>query len=88
MSSQKLRTIVITGSTQGIGFHSALGLATLGDRVLITGRNTERGVTAAIKIRALSNNPHVTFVEGDLSSIGGVDKLAENIFRETRSIDV
>ena len=88
MASKKLRTIVITGGTQGIGFHSALGLATLGARVLITGRNMERGITAAMKIRSLSNNPHITFVDGDLSSIGGVDKLAASIFQQTRSIDV
>jgi len=43
---------------------------------------------AAARIRTLSNNPQVSFVPGDLSSIDGVDKLASSIFRETRSIDV
>jgi len=44
--SQAGRTVVITGGTGGIGFHSALGIARSGARVIITGRNAERGEAA------------------------------------------
>ena len=35
--------IVITGETGGIGYQTALGIAQTGARVIITGRNRERG---------------------------------------------
>ncbi|MFT5680254.1 MAG: NAD(P)-dependent dehydrogenase (short-subunit alcohol dehydrogenase family) [Myxococcota bacterium] len=51
MDSQNNRTIVITGATGGIGFQSALGLARTGARVIVTGRNQERGEAARQRIR-------------------------------------
>ncbi len=40
------RSIVITGGTGGIGLQSAIGLAKIGARILVTGRNQERGKSA------------------------------------------
>ena len=50
MNEQEGRTVVITGGTGGIGFQSALGIARTGARVLITGRNRERGESAPQRI--------------------------------------
>ena len=88
MPASQDRTILITGATGGIGFYSALGLAKTGARVLITGRNRERGEAAAARIRDESDNRDVVFVQGDVSSIDGIDDLALEVLTRANTIDV
>ena len=88
MSSSQDRTILITGATGGIGLQSAQGLAKTGARLLITGRNPERGEAAVQEIRDRTGNPNVVFVQGDLSSIGGIDRLAREVLTKANTIDV
>ena len=82
------RTIVITGGTGGIGLQSAIGLAKTGARILVTGRNQERGKSAAQRIQSETNNPNIVFVQGDVSSMASVDQLASALRNETKKIDV
>ena len=82
------RTIVITGGTGGIGLQSAIGLAKTGARILITGRNQERGNLAAERIQNETNNANIVFVQGDVSSMASVDQLATAIRAKTKKIDV
>ena len=64
------RTVLITGGTSGIGKATALGLASLGARVLITGRDTRRTEDTAREIQASGGTVEV-FV-ADLSvAVGG-----------------
>jgi len=82
------RTIVITGGTGGIGFQSALGVArNQNTRVVITGRNVERGEAARQHIVKETDNPHVEFVAGDVSSISGVDALAKELLERVSDGD-
>jgi NAD(P)-dependent dehydrogenase (short-subunit alcohol dehydrogenase family) len=53
------KTVVVTGGTGGIGKATAVGLARLGARVAITGRDITRAEAAAADIRAASNNAAV-----------------------------
>jgi len=53
------KVVLITGGTEGIGKATAIGLATLGARVGITGRDRARTAQAAADIRATSGNPAV-----------------------------
>ena len=53
------KTVLITGGTGGIGKATAVGLARLGARVGITGRDIARAEAAAADIRAASNNDAV-----------------------------
>lgn len=87
--SQSGRTIVITGGTGGIGFQSALGIARTGARVVVTGRNRERGEEARQRIIQEAGNPQVDLVIGDVSSLAGVDALARELLeRVDCKIDV
>ena len=53
------RTVLVTGGTSGIGKATAIGLAALGARVVITGRDLRRAEAAADDIRAATDNPNV-----------------------------
>ncbi|MEU4291430.1 SDR family oxidoreductase [Kribbella sp. NPDC026596] len=80
------RTVVVTGATGGIGRATALGLAALGARVAITGRDPERAETAAGEIRAAGGQADVFMA--DLSSQAEVRRLADELLRDLPRIDV
>ena len=82
------RTIVITGGTGGIGYQSALGVAQTGARVIITGRDRERGATARRRLIEATGNGAIEVVIGDVSSIAGVDALARKLLDRVERIDV
>lgn len=62
------RTALITGSTGGLGVAVAQSLAAAGARVVVSGRNTDRGEAVVAGIRAARGD--AVFVEADL---GGGD---------------
>jgi NAD(P)-dependent dehydrogenase (short-subunit alcohol dehydrogenase family) len=53
------KTVLVTGGTGGIGLAAATGLATMGARVGITGRDRDRAMLAATAITRESGNPAV-----------------------------
>ena len=65
------KTAVVSGSTGGIGYSTALTLAGLGARVVITGRTAERVDAAVKKIATDSGTKEATGVHGDLTSAEG-----------------
>ena len=81
------RTVLVTGGTGGIGRATAQGLAGMGARVAITGRDACRAETAAREIRAASG-AHVDVFVGDLSSQSDVRRLAAEALERLPRIDV
>lgn len=88
MNHKKERTIVITGGTGGIGFQSALGIAKSDTRILITGRNRQRGTAAVQRLIDETGNDRVELVIGDVSSVKGIKALAHALAERVRHIDV
>lgn len=81
------RTVLVTGGTAGIGSATALGLATMGAHLAITGRDQERTEGAAREIRAAGGGQVDVFV-ADLSSQSEVRRLAEEVLQSLSRIDV
>lgn len=71
------RTCLVTGSTSGIGQETAIGLARAGAHVVIAGRSAERAEAARSDVIRRSGNERVDVLLADLSSLGGVRKLAD-----------
>ena len=73
------QTVLITGGTGGIGRATATGLAAMGARVGITGRDIARTRAVAAKIAAASGNPAVDPFPADMSSQAEVRRLAGEV---------
>jgi NAD(P)-dependent dehydrogenase (short-subunit alcohol dehydrogenase family) len=71
------KTAVVSGSTAGIGYAAAAGLARQGAHVVVTGRTQER-VDAAVR-RIEHENGNVHGVACDLTSAAGVEKLVRAV---------
>jgi NAD(P)-dependent dehydrogenase (short-subunit alcohol dehydrogenase family) len=82
------KVALITGGTGGIGKATAIGLATMGARVGITGRDLARAEQAASDIRTASANPAVDAFAADLASQTEVHRLAVAILAAYPRLDV
>jgi retinol dehydrogenase-14 len=82
------RTALITGGTGGIGKATAIGLARLGARVGIVGRDAARAEAAAADIRSASGNEAVDAFIADVSSQAEVRRLAAEVLAAYPRLDV
>ena len=74
---------LVTGGTSGIGFATARSFMTEGAYVFITGR---RAPELAAAVKEIGSN--VTGVQGDVSNLGDLDRLFEQIKREKGKLDI
>jgi NAD(P)-dependent dehydrogenase (short-subunit alcohol dehydrogenase family) len=81
------KTILITGSTDGVGRYVAAKLAAAGAKVLIHGRDRDRAKTLADEIRR-QGHVEPTFYQADLSSLSGTRQLAEAVLADHKRLDV
>jgi retinol dehydrogenase 14 len=82
------KVVLVTGGTGGIGKATAIGLAALGARVGITGRDLGRAEQAAVEIRTRSGNPAVDPFAAEMSSQAEVRRLAVAVLDAYPRLDV
>ena len=82
------KTVLITGGTGGIGKATAIGLASLGARVGIVGRDATRAEAAAADIRSTSGNDAVDVFVADVSAQSEVRRLAAEVLEAYPRLDV
>lgn len=82
------KTVLITGASGGIGKAAAIGLASMGARVGITGRDRVRAERAATDIREESGNPAVDVFVADLSSQAEVRRMSGEVLAAYPRLDV
>jgi len=73
------KTVLITGSTDGVGKLVAQRLAKAGAHVLLHGRNREKGQRTLAEIRAATGSDRLEFHLADLASLIEVRGLAEMV---------
>ncbi|PAY06055.1 3-oxoacyl-ACP reductase [Bradyrhizobium sp. UFLA03-84] len=81
------KTVLITGSTDGVGRYVAMKLASAGARVLIHGRDTKRAQVLADEIKRVSGREPM-FYQADLSSLADVREFAQLVLDDQERLDV
>jgi NAD(P)-dependent dehydrogenase (short-subunit alcohol dehydrogenase family) len=80
------KTVLITGSTDGVGRVVARRLGEAGARVLVHGRDTARGAQVVADIER--SGGAATFLKADLSGLAEVRRLANAVQDATNRLDI
>lgn len=82
------KTILITGSTDGIGLETAKRLAAEGRTLLLHGRNAEKLEAARREVVSFAGVGHIETYVADLSRISDVSALSNEIGERHTKLDV
>src|ERR1700722_7567224 len=80
------QTALITGSTDGVGRLVASKLAAAGARVLVHGRDRDRGAQVISDIRQAGGNAELLIA--DLASLAEVRRLADAVLQTTDRLGI
>jgi NAD(P)-dependent dehydrogenase (short-subunit alcohol dehydrogenase family) len=88
MGAMTGKVVVITGGNAGIGKEAAVGLASLGARVVITSRNEARGRVALQEIHSRSGNDSVEVMALDLARFRSIRSFVADVLDRFDHVDV
>ncbi len=82
------KTILITGSTDGIGLETAKALSSAGHSILLHGRSEHKLAAAKAALEAIPDHGSVESYVADLSDMAAVEALATAVAALHKRIDV
>ncbi len=82
------RTILITGSTDGIGKQTAFRLAQLGNQIIMHGRNTSKGHELRDALRKGTRNNKIEYINADLTSFSDIEGMVEILVNKKMVPDI
>ncbi len=74
-----MKNALVTGGTDGVGKEVARGLARAGHRVVLVGRDADKGARVEREIREMTGNAEVQFLQADLSLVREANRLTDEI---------
>ena len=83
-----MKTILITGSTDGIGKLVAIKLAKEGHEIYLHGRSPEKLATVVSEIKEETKNENIKGFVADFSDLDAVKQMSNQIKKESSKIDV
>ena len=83
-----MKTVLVTGSTDGIGKQTALELAHEGYRVIVHGRDHSKLKATIEEIRDRSKNEEVEGVLGDFASLRDVSRISAELCSRLEGLNV
>ena len=81
------KTVLVTGSTDGLGRELALALAAEGAHVIVHGRNAERGAAVVREITAAGKGS-ARFIAADFASLAAVGEFADTVAADYPKLDL
>ena len=81
-------TVLVTGGTAGIGLEVARALAEGGARVVVTGRDEQRGAATVDDLRRRAGHDEIEFISVDQETVGGNQGLAARLDERLDRLDV
>jgi NAD(P)-dependent dehydrogenase (short-subunit alcohol dehydrogenase family) len=81
------KTVLVTGSSDGLGREVAIRLGKMGARVLVHGRDRHRGEEVVARIRA-DGNKEATFYQADFASLTAVRGLASAVLKDNQRLHI
>ena len=88
MTSQKGKIAIVTGANTGLGYETALGLASKGSKVIMACRNKDKAEKAMADIRKEVSNADLKFIELDLNSLKSVRAFAKAYSEKHDQLDL
>lgn len=82
------KTAVVTGATGGLGYETARMLAQHGARVILAGRNADKGRKAVSEIRSGAGQADIQFELVDLGSLASVAAFSNRLTSAGNPIDI
>ncbi|WP_101760566.1 SDR family NAD(P)-dependent oxidoreductase [Oceanicoccus sp. KOV_DT_Chl] len=86
-STMQDKVVVITGANSGIGLYTAIGVAKLGAKVIITARDEEKGRKALVDIKQLAG-VDAELLLLDLASFASIKQCAADFLAKHSKLDV
>ena len=83
-----IKTIFITGATDGLGKEVARRLAEQGQHVLLHGRDPAKGKAMLAELQEATSNPTLEYFNADLSSLAEVRQMAAELLESQDRLDV
>lgn len=88
MNDLENRTIMVTGSTSGMGKYMAVELARRGATLLLHGREHTKLAKVVVDIRTKTGNERLRTYTANFASLRQVDEMASNILKQEPRLDV
>ncbi len=82
------KSILITGSTDGIGKLAATKLAQAGHQVYVHGRNTEKLELTIEEIKEVTKNQNINGYLADLSDLSSIKRFVDQVSSDLDTLDV
>ncbi len=83
-----MKTILVTGSTDGIGKEIAFELASMGHHVIMHGKRESFGRQLAEEMKKITGNENIDYLNADLSDFKDIDNLVNTIKNRYEKLDV
>jgi NAD(P)-dependent dehydrogenase (short-subunit alcohol dehydrogenase family) len=80
--------IIVTGATDGVGLETARELAKHNPKLVLVGRNIEKGLRVVEELKKESGNKEIEFFAADLSSQSDIRDFANNFQAKYDRLDV
>jgi NAD(P)-dependent dehydrogenase (short-subunit alcohol dehydrogenase family) len=85
---QKGRLAVVTGANNGIGFHTTLGLAKVGYKVIMACRNRDKAESAKSKIMQVIPDAELEIQQLNLSDLDSVKDFVNRFSEQYNKLDI